>query len=282
MLGACDGDLEGDLVGSVDKSSTVGASVGLFVDGEDVGNLEGESVIVSGDGLKDDGWLLGIDEGNNDRLGRLDGCDDGQWLCEGLTLGFELGIVDMLGWLDDWLEGSAEGRCDISSIVGLLVGSSELGRLDGWLEGSEEGVEDGSCNKVGLDVGLCVVGTSPVPGDGCIEGWLDGCEEELADGSLDGDRDGCTDKVGTWLGLVLDADDGWLEGSIDIDGWEDGSYSCDGWEEGWELGSPDNEGSDEGAPDTVGLGEPVGCNDSVGWVDGTWVIVGEDVGSVGV
>ena len=55
MLGACDGDLEGDLVGSVDKSSTVGASVGLFVDGEDVGNLEGESVIVSGDGLKDDG-----------------------------------------------------------------------------------------------------------------------------------------------------------------------------------------------------------------------------------
>ena len=53
MLGAFDGDLEGDPVGSVDKSSTVGASVGIL-DGEDVGNLEGESV-TSGVGLKDDG-----------------------------------------------------------------------------------------------------------------------------------------------------------------------------------------------------------------------------------
>ena len=54
MLGACDGDLEGDSVGSVDKLSIVGASVGIF-DGEDVGNLEGEPVTTSGDGLKDDG-----------------------------------------------------------------------------------------------------------------------------------------------------------------------------------------------------------------------------------
>jgi len=38
------------------------------------------------------------------------------------------------------------------------------------LEGSEEGVEDGSCDKVGLDVGRCVVGTSPVPGEGCKDG----------------------------------------------------------------------------------------------------------------
>ena len=61
MLGDCVGDLEGDPVGSVDKSSTLGALVGLFdgveegfFDGEDVGNLEGDSV-TSGDGLKDDG-----------------------------------------------------------------------------------------------------------------------------------------------------------------------------------------------------------------------------------
>jgi len=53
MPGACDGALEGDPVGSVDKSSTVGALVGIL-DGADVGNLEGESV-TSGDGLMDDG-----------------------------------------------------------------------------------------------------------------------------------------------------------------------------------------------------------------------------------
>lgn len=77
MLGACVGDLEGDPVGSVDKSSILGASEGIF-DGEDVGNLEGEPVMTSGDGLKDDGRLLGIDDGNDDILGSLEGFDDGQ------------------------------------------------------------------------------------------------------------------------------------------------------------------------------------------------------------
>ena len=46
------------------------------------------------------GWLLGLDDGSVDKLGRYDGCKVGQSLVEGLNEGCPLGILDNEGFID--------------------------------------------------------------------------------------------------------------------------------------------------------------------------------------
>ena len=52
--------------------------------------------------------------------------------------------------------------------------------------------------------------------DGCSDGLVLGAE--LVDGNCEESEVGCLDTEGTWLGMELGCDEGWLLGEVVIDG----------------------------------------------------------------